>query len=825
MTEKDLFNAINDIDEKQITNAWNNTAFDNEPIVIRSSGRGVSKAAVFGTVAAFAGLISAACLAVFIRVNTPPRNNVIDDPDSSASRSGTASNLMSGNELPFDLFGPDYVQIKYSDITGAHTSDGTIVKAADFDPDDWSDIICGDFTYLAQATANNFNSIDSPEKFDGDEDALLGFDFGSSAHTYKRYNTGDKFGGLTVKSAYTMFKNISGTTPSKLGESYVRFDGTAVVDAYIIREENGTFLKCVPMNREFALPVMSMKAQARNEFYTTRYSGSYSYGEFKYSTHYPNSFTLVNGDDFNTDRFFNGKNYAAVTLTLSDIQMAWNADDTKDNFILAEIDEIEAYSGGVKGDLPFELYGADNKQITFEDIDDIIDNDGNRISNDELTADNWSEIVCNDTCYLKTNTGSNYNSIDNPEMFDPKTGEFIGDASDASDYKRYEKGDSFNGLRIYNAYTYFKRKPELAEADILPDELSAAQQMYFSYIYFDGRMTIDAYIIRGEYSDTVTCVPLNGEEMPVMFMGADDDGGYVSQRFTGTTADGFGYSAELPVFYLHGDNNVDFERYLNGNDYAKVRVTFSNVHIQYYRNVKDCCIQASVESIGNHESTGLDADITGNLPFDLYGPDHKQLHYEDIANVTDNYGNPLKLTELTEDNWSHIECSFAYISKQGTDGFRRYNIGDSVMGLTVTSATAYFDNNDTSDEAQSAAMKYSGCEVEFGGTLEFNTTLMAYKDKFCCVNTQIPRVSFNSKAQTWGSFLPIDSEPALNLQSGFFDENSYSEPTITVDSSMLSNEMIARLINKERIPVTVSLTNIKLSTAGNSVEVYRIIER
>ena len=76
MKTDDLFNAINDIDIKYVTDAWNDTEPETDTMVIYESESKPSKAKIFGVVAAFAALISAACLALYIRVNELPNSNI-----------------------------------------------------------------------------------------------------------------------------------------------------------------------------------------------------------------------------------------------------------------------------------------------------------------------------------------------------------------------------------------------------------------------------------------------------------------------------------------------------------------------------------------------------------------------------------------------------------------------------------------------------------------------------------------------------------------------------------------------------------------------------
>lgn len=600
MKTDDLFNAINDIDTKYVTDAWNDTEPEADTMVIYESETKTSKAKIFGVVAAFAALISAACLAVYIRVNQLPNDN-ITPPDSavgSAGVSGTSSTASeppsADSDMPIKLYGPDLVQIKYGDVLGVTLPDGKSVAAENFDPDNWESIICDGFTYLAPSHGRSYTSIE----YGVDNDDLFGVDSGTviKDNNYKRYNVGDKYGGLTVKSAMTIFHKNS-NAEGKLWECIVEFEGEVTVNAYIIREISantiGDPFRCVMMPNECTLPIMS--PTANEDGYASKvYIGEYLSGEFKYRSEYP-TFHIENGNDIWLQNVVGDKNYAAVTMKISNIRMdCLNYSAKISDYIIANIEEIRDYSGErPEGSLPFDLVGLDGKQILFDDVADIVDDNMNPITTDDLTADNWYQIWCEGMCYLGSPTGRNYNSLDEPYRFDDDTGAFwptIWDSIIKHEYSRYNVGEGSAGLRVSTAMTVFFRTAEHAPGYGEYEELPMAQKMQLSMVQFDGQTKLNAYLTRDRYGK-LSCIPLNGEtSLPVLSPGND---GYSARSHSGCfeSADGtkINYHTELPPIQLNNPNGLDLSEYFGDKDYVKVELTLENVSLTYSRPVEQNC--------------------------------------------------------------------------------------------------------------------------------------------------------------------------------------------------------------------------------------------
>lgn len=602
MKTDDLFNAINDIDTKYVTDAWNDTEPEADTMVIYESETKTSKAKIFGVVAAFAALISAACLAVYIRVNQLPNDN-ITPPDSALVSAGTSNTSSTSStvidpqlaerDMPIKLYGPDLVQIKYGDVLGVTLPDGKAVAAENFDPDNWESIICDGFTYLAPSHGRSYTSIE----YGADNDDLFGADSGTviKDNNYKRFNVGDTYGGLTVKSAMTIFHKNS-NAEGKLWECIVEFEGEVTVNAYIIREISantiGDPFRCVMMPNECTLPIMS--PTANEDGYASKvYIGEYLSGEFKYRSEYP-TFHIENGNDIWLQNVVGDKNYAAVTMKISNIRMdCLNYSAKISDYIIANIEEIRDYSGErPEGSLPFDLVGLDGKQILFDDVADIVDDNMNPITTDNITADNWYQIWCEGMCYLGSPTGRNYNSLDEPYRFDDDTGEYAAGFGDIfkHEYSRYNIGEGSAGLRVSTAMTVFSRTAEHAPGYGEYEELPMAQKLQLSMIQFDGQTKFNAYLTRDRYGK-LSCIPLNGEtSLPVL---SPDNGDYFARSYDGCfeSADGtkINYHTELPPIQLNNPNGLDLSEYFGDKDYVKVELTLENVSLAYSRPVEQNC--------------------------------------------------------------------------------------------------------------------------------------------------------------------------------------------------------------------------------------------
>lgn len=631
MTEKELFNAINDIDEKYITAAWNDTDPTSDTVIVHESA-GTSGIGIIGLAAACAGVLGAAALAVCIRVGQLPRDitppaNVSDGSGSS----GISSTVSPGTEsftltvpaedpLPITLYGPDHVQITYGDVLGVTLPDGKVVKADEFDASNWESIVCDGFTYLASPTGSSVNSVDAPELFEANSASESVF-FDNS--DYKRFNVGDKYGGLTLKSAMTIFRNDGSSPEERLSECIAEFEGSITLDAYILRRvpENPRGMICVPKASGCALPVMFPTIGEDGKFTSKAFIGDYFSGTFEYKSEYP-IIRLQNINEFDLgDLYDNGSNYAEVTITLSNIHMeTYNAESSNawriHDFILADIDEIRPRTVVTQPDdaLPFEIYGPDYTQLSYGDADDIVDANMDPISRGDLTADNWDQIWCEGFCYLSAAAGANYNSVDDAECFDEFgkfTNAYFGD-SPRYDYRRYNAGESINGLKVDRAMTVFTRTAEHSLGESGGEELKNGEKLYMSNVSFSGEAALTAYLVAEK--NIIFCIPVRGETgLPVMFTTTDSRGNYTygcREQSIGTADGDFFCRTELPAVIVTNSNGLDIAKYLGNKGYVKVRLTLDNIFMFCSR--ENTRIEANIKSISSIDGTM--SDSAGNAP-------------------------------------------------------------------------------------------------------------------------------------------------------------------------------------------------------------------
>lgn len=555
MTEKDLFNAINEIDAKFITDAWRNT--DSQTLDVES-GR-TSKLKIFGTVAAFAAAAAAICLVVNIRINSPggspqPNNSLIVHSPSEL--------------LHADIHGPDEIRITYGDVTEVTDENGDEFSADDITADNWQRIVCDGFTYLAMPlNGENYNSIDNPSMFDG---TLTPCRLDNLSYT--RWNVGDTFHGLTVKSASTAFQyHYKGEPIFTPSECSVEFDGTALVDGYIMYDNDGNLI-CVPKYGESFIPILypceELKFGSKNKI-----------GDFEFNLA-QSVFYLDNDNNLDIDRILSTDYFVKVTLTVSNVRMSSNASMKVPNYVRAVVDEISEYIPGEKltGELPFELYGADNVQIRYEDIGHInFEGTLPVVTNSSLTADNWDSIYCYDFGYITRPTGKNFNSIDDPEMFD-EDGDLIDNGNILDEMGKYERicvGDKFGELTLREATTVFANK-------------SAVEERFDSCILqFDDSVSIDAYLVRRPETEQVFCVPQNGEtSLPLLMPFATrNDGTFLSPWFTGRYRDeNIVFCTELPYIGLYIPDEINLDDYLALGECMLVNLTLDNISATCFRN-------------------------------------------------------------------------------------------------------------------------------------------------------------------------------------------------------------------------------------------------
>lgn len=241
---------------------------------------------------------------------TSPQSTAADVESSDPS-----SENVNSDPLPFTLFGADKVQITFADVTSVTDVDGNPIAPADVKDPDWYEIVCDGFAYLAEPSIS-LNSRDNADRYDPEK--LLFSDLPEySDAEYKRFNVGDKFGELTLKSASATFsrngyeddekvketKEYAALTEEQIreaGRSFMNmfegceasFDGTVTMTGYmrvVISEygvEEGTVL-FIPDADSLVLPLMNYHIDHDTESVNTDL-WQWTVNDFVYATEYPN---------------------------------------------------------------------------------------------------------------------------------------------------------------------------------------------------------------------------------------------------------------------------------------------------------------------------------------------------------------------------------------------------------------------------------------------------------------------------------------------------------------------------------------------------------
>lgn len=377
MNNKDLFNAINDIDDKFITDAGKHLKKDHiadfsrygEPVEVHPAEGKFSPWKIVAPIAAAAILVTSVTIALKTRniFNTAPYagNETASDVAVGAAESGTSNvggiadsptsdgktslkdpdtapaatekNDMTG-DLPFTLYGPDYRQITYEEIT--HIDNNVAIQY--LNDSNWSSINCDGFAYIVDPGVGNYNIADQPEMFLNS--AWNTISSASNYSDFRRIYVGDRYGDLTVDMAYSTFWRTptNGMTEQQMDENgfpkallynggAVHFSGTVTANVYIVRQEykynNGYFL--VFRNGESPIPIPSMSID-QTAVNNDKFKPCMSYGVidgFEYATEAPSIRISADREDMLAlDKYFDEKNCVKAVVRLSDIMIRYSPD-------------------------------------------------------------------------------------------------------------------------------------------------------------------------------------------------------------------------------------------------------------------------------------------------------------------------------------------------------------------------------------------------------------------------------------------------------------------------------------------------------------------
>lgn len=240
--------------------------------------------------------------------------------------------------------------------------------------------------------------------------------------------------------------------------------------------------------------------------------------------------------------------------------------------------------------LPFPLFGADNVQITFNDVTEMLDSEGGALTKETLEDTKWNEITCGGFAYLAEPTIC-LNSIDNADMYDSETLVFGGlpEYTD-TEYKRYRVGDKYGELTFKSVETVFSRIGYEDKAGVLTTEQIKAEGMCFGGMLrkcsaeFDGEITMTGYmrVNVNEYGveeGEILFVPdKDSLLLPVMNFHVDRDTDAFNTAVWQWNVKDFSYATEYPTIRLGNINKgADVSGIPADGTSARVSVTVTNI--------------------------------------------------------------------------------------------------------------------------------------------------------------------------------------------------------------------------------------------------------
>lgn len=322
MNNKDLFNAINNIDEQFITDAGKylrkddlfSISPDGETIEAGVAGKRMALLKFIAPIAAaFALIFGVAVLAASwngVTTADPETGINMSRREESAASQTSGADIGDKNtaELPVTVYGPDNKQLCYDDVMSA-TNGGIDVANG-------GTLVCG-FAYAADRTGDNYNSIDDPDYWTGG--ALSFREYG-----YKRLYEGDSFGEVKVKKAESTFILNPADEGFTLAESVLELDGNARVSVYIVTDDIGD-TRCFIKGSTKSIPVMnfSFGNAAEPEYYQESYNAVV--GEFGYAGEIPAiEISLDDSDRAELAHFLKPSSYREAVVTLSNITVRYN---------------------------------------------------------------------------------------------------------------------------------------------------------------------------------------------------------------------------------------------------------------------------------------------------------------------------------------------------------------------------------------------------------------------------------------------------------------------------------------------------------------------
>ncbi len=219
---------------------------------------------------------------------------------------------------------------------------------------------------------------------------------------------------------------------------------------------------------------------------------------------------------------------------------------------------------------PVDLTGVPLKDI-----------DGNSITVDELTENNWEEIQIDGSVYLAESSGIRYDSVTNADIYNADTMEFSGVPEELKrEYKKYKVGDTFGELKIAEANTSF---------------MSFSESRYYKHfngghVRFDGTLTLTGKLYMAPEAECyITERDLFFEpssddckKIPIMSYYANKDGNEPLFRSTNNETVYLCDSTRLSLGNMDDYPELDFSQLPMDGSWVDVKITVGDILFSNY---------------------------------------------------------------------------------------------------------------------------------------------------------------------------------------------------------------------------------------------------
>ena len=139
-------------------------------------------------------------------------------PEQADSQESAKSPTVAGIAAQFETPDGDVPDLSNADVD-------TNLNISELTSGNWHYVICHDSVYLAVPLGISYNSAGDTVHYDETTDSFTDVPE-AVTHEYKRYNTGDVIGGLTLKECRTTFSSyLGGGTPRYFSGGEALFDG------------------------------------------------------------------------------------------------------------------------------------------------------------------------------------------------------------------------------------------------------------------------------------------------------------------------------------------------------------------------------------------------------------------------------------------------------------------------------------------------------------------------------------------------------------------------------------------------------------------------